>query len=112
MHRLRSCCRRRSATIRACARPAIGTPDAKDNARRALFGWLTDKEVAKWAPASEADLPAEVQALAAFRRAETAEAQALIAGDLSVRWDLLADAARGPLAWKAIVRQMGPQALR
>ena len=40
------------------------------------------------------------------------KAQALIAGDLSVRWDLLADAAKGPLVWKAIARQMGPQALR
>ena len=32
--------------------------------------------------------------------------------DLSVRWDLLADVAQGPLVWKAIARQMGPQALR
>ena len=38
--------------------------------------------------------------------------QVAIAGDLSVRWDLLADAAKGPLVWKAIARQMGPQALR
>ncbi len=29
-----------------------------------------------------------------------------------MRWDLLADAARGPLVWKALARQMGPQALR
>ena len=29
-----------------------------------------------------------------------------------VRWDLLADAAKSPLVWKAIARQMGPQALR
>jgi 60 kDa SS-A/Ro ribonucleoprotein len=35
-----------------------------------------------------------------------------ILGDTSFRWDLLADAARGPLVWKAIARQMGPQALR
>src|SRR5690606_17889150 len=47
-----------------------------------------------------------------YRQAETAELQALIARDLSVRWDLLADAARGRLVWKAIARQMGPQALR
>ena len=33
-------------------------------------------------------------------------------GELSVRWDLLADAAKSPLVWKAIARQMGPQALR
>ena len=45
-------------------------------------------------------------------RAGHAEAQALVAGNLSVRWDLLADAAKGPLVWKAIARQMGPQALR
>ncbi|MFO0869165.1 MAG: TROVE domain-containing protein [Pirellulales bacterium] len=90
----------------------MARPTPKDNARRALFGWLTDKEVAKWAPATEADLPAQVQALIAYRQAETAEAQALIMGELSVRWDLLADAAKAPLVWKAIARQMGPQALR
>ena len=90
----------------------MARPTPRDDERRALFGWLTDKEVEKWAPAGKNDLPAQVQALDAFRRAETAEAQALIAGDLSVRWDLLADAAKGPLVWKAIARQMGPQALR
>ncbi|MHB8865021.1 MAG: TROVE domain-containing protein [Pirellulaceae bacterium] len=90
----------------------MARPTPKDNARRALFGWLTDKEVAKWAPATEADLPDHVQALIAYRQAETAEAQALIMGELSVRWDLLADAAKSPLVWKAIARQMGPQALR
>lgn len=90
----------------------LARPTPKDNARRALFGWLTNKEVAKWAPATEVDLPAQVQALIAYRQAETAEAQALIMGELSVRWDLLADAAKAPLVWKAIARQMGPQALR
>jgi 60 kDa SS-A/Ro ribonucleoprotein len=90
----------------------LARPTPKDNARRALFGWLTGKETGKWAPAIEADLPEQVQALSAYRRAETAELQALILGDLSVRWDLLADAAKGPLVWKAIARQMGPQALR
>ena len=90
----------------------MARPTPKDNARRALFGWLTDKEVDKWAPATEADLPNEVQSLKAFRAAETEEAQALIAGDLQVRWDLLADATKGPIVWKAIARQMGPQALR
>jgi len=90
----------------------MARPTPKDNARRALFGWLTDKETEKWAPATEADLPAQVQGLIAYRQADTAEAQALILGDLSVRWDLLADAAKGPLVWKAIARQMGPQALR
>ncbi|EMI21276.1 TROVE domain-containing protein [Rhodopirellula maiorica SM1] len=90
----------------------MARPTPKDNTRRALFGWLTDKPVDKWAPATETDLPATVQSLIAFRGADTAEAQALIAGDLQVRWDLLADAAKGPLVWKAIARQMGPQALR
>lgn len=90
----------------------MARPTPKDNARRALFGWLTDKQVDKWAPATEADLPAAVQSLVAYRAADTAEAQTLIAGDLQVRWDLLADAAKSPLVWKAIARQMGPQALR
>ncbi|MCB9925409.1 MAG: TROVE domain-containing protein [Planctomycetaceae bacterium] len=92
----------------------MARPTPKDNARRALFGWLTDKETEKWTPATEADLPAQVQALIAYRNADTVEAQTLIAGDFSqtVRWDLLADAAKGPLVWKAISRQMGPQALR
>lgn len=90
----------------------LARPTPKDNARRALFGWLTGKETEKWAPATVADLPEQVQSLAAYRKADTAELQALILGDLSVRWDLLADAAKGPLVWKAIARQMGPQALR
>ncbi|MBN1854501.1 MAG: TROVE domain-containing protein [Pirellulales bacterium] len=90
----------------------MARPTPKDNARRALFGWLTDKEVDKWAPAVETDLPAHVQALIAYRQADSAEAQALILGDLPIRWDLLADAALSPLVWKAIARQMGPQALR
>ena len=90
----------------------MARPTPKDNERRALFGWLTDKETDKWAPATEADLPAQVQALIAYRNADTVEAQTLIAGDLQVRWDLLADSAKGPLVWKAIARQMGPQALR
>ncbi len=90
----------------------MARPTPKDNQRRALFGWLTDKEPEKWTPATEADLPALVQGLMAYRRADAAETQALILGDLSVRWDLLADAALGPLVWKAIARQMGPQALR
>ena len=90
----------------------MARPTPKDDARRALFGWLTDKPVDKWAPATESHLPVAVQSLIAYRAAESAEAQALIAGDLQVRWDLLADAAKGPLVWKAIARQMGPQALR
>jgi len=90
----------------------LARPTPPDNARRALFGWLTDKPVEKWAPATEADLPEEVLALAAFRKAETAEAQLLILGNLHARWDLLADTAKGPAVWAAIARKMGPQALR
>ncbi|WP_404308281.1 TROVE domain-containing protein [Neorhodopirellula lusitana] len=90
----------------------MARPTPKDDARRALFGWLTDKPVEKWAPATAEHLPSTVQSLVAYRAADTAEAQTLIAGDLQVRWDLLADAAKGPLVWKAIARQMGPQALR
>jgi hypothetical protein len=90
----------------------MARPTPKDDARRALFGWLTDKPVDRWAPATETDLPETVQSLIAYRGADTAEAQTLIAGDLQVRSDLLADATKGPLVWKAIARQMGPQALR
>lgn len=90
----------------------MARPTPKDNARRALFGWLTDKDVAKWAPATEADLPNQVKALIAYRESDNAAVQAGIAADLGVRWDLLADAAKGPAVWKAIARQMGPQALR
>jgi 60 kDa SS-A/Ro ribonucleoprotein len=90
----------------------LARPKPLDNERRAFFGWLTEKSVENWKPAKADDLPTSVQALDAYRRSETAEAQALIAGDLSVRWDLLADAAKGPLVWKVIARQMGPQALR
>ena len=90
----------------------LARPTPKDNARRALFGWLTGKETEKWAPAVEADLPARVQALVEYRNADSAEEQARILRDFSVRWDLLADAAKGPVVWKAIARHMGPQALR
>ncbi|PQO44197.1 TROVE domain-containing protein [Blastopirellula marina] len=90
----------------------LARPTPKDNARRALFGWLTDKEVAKWAPATADDLPETVRRLVAYRKAQTAEAQAAIVRDLNARWDLLADAALGPQVWKEIARQMGPQALR
>ena len=51
-------------------------------------------------------------ALAAFRKAESAEAQILILGNMHARWDLLADTAKGPAVWAAIARKMGPQALR
>ena len=91
----------------------MARPTPKDNARRAMFGWLTDKSIDKWAPATEADLPSEVQSLIAYRNSESEEAQALIAGGLdNVRWDLLSDAAKGPTVWAALARKMGPQALR
>lgn len=97
-------------TLRDILRMARPTPP--DNSRRALFGWLTDKEVTKWAPATEADLPEQVRLLTAFRHAETAEQQIALLDRLHVRWDLLADAAKGTKVWTAIARTMGPQALR
>lgn len=100
----------RNPSLRDVLRLARPTPP--DNARRALFGYLTEKDVAKWAPASEADLPSQARNLMAYRTAESAEEQVQILSHLTVRWDLLAGAARGPLVWKAIARQMGPQALR
>jgi 60 kDa SS-A/Ro ribonucleoprotein len=90
----------------------LARPTPVDDARRALFGWLTDKPVEKWAPATAADLPAEVRDLVAYRAAQTEGEQALILARNSFRWDLLADAARGPAVWKMIALQMGPQALR
>ena len=103
----------------------LARPTPTNNARRALFGWLTNREVAKWAPATMEDLPAEVCLLDAYRKSESAEAQASMLSrglPLSLgegrgegprlRWDLLADAARSSTTWKAIARQMGPQALR
>jgi len=91
----------------------MARPTPKDNARRAMFGWLTDKSIEKWAPATEADLPVEVQSLIAYRNSDSEDAQSLIAGGLdNVRWDLLSDAAKGPTVWAALARKMGPQALR
>lgn len=90
----------------------MARPVPTDNERRALFGWLTGKEVGKWAPATEADLPTAVKSLLAYRESDSAIEQAEIASEPNVRWDLLADAANGPKVWKAIARQMGPQALR
>ncbi len=56
---------------------------------------MTDQDdtSATFGSATEADLPAAVQSPIACRGADTAGAQTLIAGDLQVRWDLLADAA-------------------
>jgi 60 kDa SS-A/Ro ribonucleoprotein len=90
----------------------LARPTPKDDARRALFGWLTDRPLEKWSPATADDLPEEVRALDTYRKAATPEEQVQILENARFRWDLLADAARGPLVWKAIARQMGPQALR
>jgi 60 kDa SS-A/Ro ribonucleoprotein len=91
----------------------MARPKPNNNARRALFGWLTGKDVAKWTPATEADLPPEVQALTMYRQAESIDDQVQLMPELtSIRWDLLADAATGSQVWKAIARNMGPQALR
>ena len=48
----------------------MARPTPTDNARRAMFGWLTDKEQSKWAPATEADLPEQIRLLVAFRTCE------------------------------------------
>ena len=90
----------------------LARPTPSDNSRRAMFGWLTDKEVAKWAPAGEVDLPEQVRLLVAFRAAETAEQQIDLLEKLHARWDLLADTAKGAKVWAAMARTMGPQALR
>ena len=90
----------------------LARPTPPDNSQRALFGWLTDKEQSKWAPATEIDLPEQVQLLVAFRTAETAEQQIALLDRLHARWDLLADTAKGSKVWAAIARTMGPQANR
>lgn len=90
----------------------MARPTPVDNSRRAIFGWLTDKEQAKWAPATELDLPEQVRLLVEFRTAETAEQQITLLDRLHARWDLLADSAKGAKVWTAIARAMGPQALR
>lgn len=91
----------------------LARPTPRDNAQRALFGWLTEKSPDKWAPASEADLPDEVKGLIAFRNASGEDEQALIASKLeNVRWDLLSGSAKGTKVWAELARLMGPQALR
>ena len=46
----------------------MARPTPLDNTRRALFGWLTDKEQSKWAPATDIDLPEQVRLLVEFLR--------------------------------------------
>ena len=90
----------------------LARPTPKDNTRRALFGWLTNKPVERWAPATLQDLPDEVRALIAYRAAETEADQVAALWGTKFRWDLLADAALGPVVWQLIARGMGTQALR
>lgn len=90
----------------------LARPTPVDNGRRALFGWLTGKETAKWAPATEADLPEQARLLESFRQTDSIDAQVEILSRLNARWDLLADSAKGTATWTAIARNMGPQALR
>jgi len=90
----------------------LARPTPPDNSRRALFGWLIGNEAAKWAPAAEVDLPEQVRLLIAFRTARTDDEQIVLLDRLQARWDLLADAAKGPTVWAAIARTMGSQALR
>jgi 60 kDa SS-A/Ro ribonucleoprotein len=98
-------------TLRDILRMARPTP--KDNQRRALFGWLAGREVERWSPAKESDLPLEVHGLLEFRRAESEREQLKAMDRLAgVRWDLLADSARGPKVWARIAETMGSQALR
>jgi 60 kDa SS-A/Ro ribonucleoprotein len=97
-------------SLRDVLRAARPTPS--DNVRRAVFGWLTNKPIEKWAPAILSDLPEEIGALTAFRQAESSEEQVALLERHRFRWDLLADSARGPSVWRAIARQMGAQALR
>lgn len=97
-------------TLRDVLRLARPTP--ADNSRRALFGWLTNRDVAQWNPATADDLPEQVRLLVEFRAADSAGRQVELLDRLHARWDLLADSVRGPAAWGAIARNMGPQALR
>ncbi|MCS7304690.1 MAG: TROVE domain-containing protein [Thermoguttaceae bacterium] len=90
----------------------LARPTPPDNARRAMFGWLAESPVRKWAPATEADLPEPIRLLQAYRKAEDEATQAQLVEKLSVRWDLLAGSAKGPLVWRAIAKKMRPQALR
>ena len=88
----------------------LARPTPINNERRALFGWLVGKD--NWGSAGMNDLPEEVRLVTAYRHAGHEKEQVKILDRLRVRWDLLADSALGKETWKAIARQMGPQALR
>lgn len=90
----------------------MARPRPIDDSRRALFGWLTNRPVENWAPATQIDLPKEVDALLRFRSATRASEQISALRNVSIRWDLLADSAIDSSVWKVIAEQMGPQALR
>jgi len=83
------------------------------NFERAVNGWLADYEMKYWAPATYADLPITLQALDAFRKAETEQQQLELMPALTkVRWDLLSDAIKGTRVWRAVAMNMAPFALR
>src|SRR5205085_9013184 len=64
----------------------LARPTPADNARRALFGWLTGRPVEKWAPATVTDLPEEVCALIEYRNAPTEDYQVSVLHGARFRW--------------------------
>jgi 60 kDa SS-A/Ro ribonucleoprotein len=90
----------------------MARPKPADDARRALYGWLVGRQAGRWAPATAEHLPEAVRLLEAYRTAQTPGEQVALVKRMNVRWDLLADAAKGREVWVAIVKAMGPQALR
>lgn len=85
----------------------MARPRPTNEQQKALFGWLVGK------CESHGDLPRRVRVLEAFRKAETDDEQSSILTDAGqIRWDLLADSAKGPRAWRNIALSMGHQALR
>ena len=76
---------------------------------------LADRQAGREVGAGDGGRPAGARSasLIAYRKAADGGAsRSRCWRELPFRWDLLADAAKGPLVWKAIARQMGPQALR
>lgn len=87
----------------------ISHPMPSTEAQRALFGWIAEVDAEK---INRDHLPILVKQLEAFRKATTESEQVGLLADSKVRWDLLSGNALGPLVWKALASQMGPQALR